>query len=465
MSTGSLDEGEAALTQAIKLKPSSARSYLKLAEVQRDLAHYEDAIESIDSAIEINSEMPILWARKAQLQNYSGRPKDAWVSVEKAKGLAAEHPAILSVLADMHLVMNEKDKAREFIDKALEQNDRMPGYYFLLKSMHKFTKDDPHFERLLNIIEQDSPSLDPMSNAALYYTLFSAYEDIGDYKKAFDALKKASEFKLEFTEYNSFRAEENYIRNINKCSPAFLRSCNGKGYDSDVPVFIVGMPRSGTTLTEQIISSHPDVHPGGELAFVTHAMRYEGATTPSNARASGERYVSMLRALDPTGKAKRITDKMPGNFARLGQIISMLPNAKIVHCRRNAMDTLLSCYKQNFANGQTWSYSLQGLAEEYNRYERVMDYWRKVLPGRFLEINYEDTVEDIETQARRLINYVGLEWNDLCLEPHKQKRPVLTASKAQVIQPVYKTSVGSWHRYKDQLQETVDLLENKDSIL
>ncbi|MEC7029312.1 MAG: sulfotransferase, partial [Pseudomonadota bacterium] len=155
---------------------------------------------------------------------------------------------------------------------------------------------------------------------------------------------------------------------------------------------------------------------------------------------------------------------MPGNFARIGEIVSILPNAKIIHTRRNPIDNCLSCYKQNFARGQYWSYNLEELAEYYKLYEDLMAYWREVLPGQFLEIDYEDTVSDLETQARKLIDYVGLEWNDACLQPHKQKRAVLTASKMQVIKPVYKTSVKAWERYGKNLEPLIVGLGMEDEL-
>ena len=155
-------------------------------------------------------------------------------------------------------------------------------------------------------------------------------------------------------------------------------------------------------------------------------------------------YLELVQARADRDGYKRITDKMPANFFRIGQIATILPNAKIIHCRRSALDTCLSCYKQNFARGQYFSYKQDDLAHYYHQYLAVMEYWREVLPGRFLEIDYEETVGNFEEQARKLIDHVELEWNDACLKPHKQKRSVLTASKEQVRKPIYKTSVEAF---------------------
>ena len=142
----------------------------------------------------------------------------------------------------------------------------------------------------------------------------------------------------------------------------------------------------------------------------------------------------------------------------IGRIASILPKAKIIHCRRDPVDTCLSCYKQNFSRGQYWSYTLEDLAHQYDEYEKLMDYWREVLGDRFIDVDYEETVSSFESQARRLIDYIGLKWNDACLEPHKQKRDVLTASKTQVIQPVYKSSVRSWQKYESHLSPLIESL-------
>ena len=168
-----------------------------------------------------------------------------------------------------------------------------------------------------------------------------------------------------------------------------------------------------------------------------------------------------MRAInEETQKSLKITDKMPGNYSRIGSIFLSMPNAKIIHCRRSPIDTCLSCYKQLFSRGHEWTYDFEAMAEHYGDYLALMEHWRKVLPeGSFLEINYEDTINDFENQARKLIDYAGLEWNDACLSPHKAKRSVLTASKAQVVKPIYKTSVEGWKRYEEQLAPLVKALE------
>ena len=297
------------------------------------------------------------------------------------------------------------------------------------------------------------------------FSMFKAYENIKDYDKAFEYLKEANDSKRKEVSFNPDNAHSKVSKLKAQNAPHILESRAGKGYEeSDLAVFIVGMPRSGTTLTEQIISSHPLVYGAGELSELGKAMRKNGFLDDDNAHDIGEEYIKSIRALCPDEKIIRITDKMPGNYQNIGVIASTLPNAKIIHCRRNPVDTCLSCYKQNFAVGQYWSYDLEELADEYLRYLEIMEYWRETLPEKFIEIDYEETVTNTEVQARKLIDYIGLEWDEACLEPHKQKRVVLTASKAQVTKPVYTSSVQGWKRYEKQLQPLVRKLLPEEAL-
>jgi hypothetical protein len=293
---------------------------------------------------------------------------------------------------------------------------------------------------------------------SLYFALSKAYEDIGDHKQSFAYLKMGNDAKRRTISYSTPLSREGYGQIKAAYTKDAIKSFEGLGYDSDIPVFIIGMPRSGTTLTEQIISSHPSVYGAGELVELSLTERQMGLLTTENAHEFGKTYVDMIKRLDPTGNAKRITDKMPGNYARLGEIVCTMPNAKIIHCRRDPIDTCLSCYKQLFARGQYWSYNLEELADQYKMYEDIMAHWRTVLPGRFIEVDYEETVNNLEGVARRLIDYIELPWDEACLKPHEQKRAVLTASKMQVIKPVYTSSVQSWKKYEDELQPLIERL-------
>ncbi len=459
IATDSSDEAEAVLQKALDLGPSEPKTLVKLAEVRRDLDMMDEAIEAIDQAIANFEETPPLLLQKARILERANRVEEGLVVVDKALKMAPKNPWVLLTKADLLLTVNRKDEAREIMESERENLERFPNFFISMTSYKTFSKDDPDFEKLKEMLEK-SDKYGPDGKANLHFALFKAYEDIKDYDTAFEHLKKGNDSNKELHSVNIENMGRSYQLRKKAFAPAIIKKYEDVGCKSDVPVFILGMPRSGTTLTEQIISSHPEVYGAGELYDLGSVVRELGPLRVERADAMGQAYIDKIKARDTTGNAVRITDKMPGNYNQIGLIHCILPNAKIIHCRRNAIDNCLSCYKQNFAAGHYWTSDLETLAKQHSLYTDMMDYWRKTLPeGTFLDIDYEETVTNFEEQARKLIDYVGLEWDDACLKPHKQKRAVLTASRDQVITPIYTSSVDSWKRYEKQLQPLIDGLK------
>jgi Sulfotransferase family len=249
-------------------------------------------------------------------------------------------------------------------------------------------------------------------------------------------------------------------------TPELIAAKSGAGDTSPMPIFVLGMPRSGTTLIEQIIASHPMVQGAGELRTL-HEVVLKVLTDPYPECAPalsaaalcsiGERYIAEVRKLAPSGE--RVTDKMPSNYYFAGLIHLALPNAKIIHTVRDPIDTCVSCFSKLFASPQNHTYDLAELGRYYKRYERLMAHWRGVLPaGRILDVCYENVVADLEGQARRIISHCQLPWDDRCLSFHETTRPVRTASATQVRRPIYKTAVGRWHAYEEQLEPLLKAL-------
>lgn len=456
--TERLEEAEDYLKKAMELEPGSARILLKLSGVLERANRIDEALKAVDDALELNPEMPESHYRKASIHFMTNQLDEARESLNKALRLMPKFPLGLALLSEIEQAMGNMDKAGEIALQAIEMNPGMPFAYMTYGKTKKYKKDDPDFIQMQEMAENPRHA-GRQQQTSLHYALFKAYEDVGDYGKAFDHLSKGAAMKRQSIPYEEASAFAHIELQKTIYPEDFLKAYKNKGYKSNLPVFIVGMPRSGTTLTEQIISSHPDVYGAGELQDLTAAEHEIGGNFgPENAARLGEIYIERIKKLDKSGKKLRITDKMPGNFMRIGMIAAALPDAKIIHCRRNAIDTCLSCYKQLFARGQYWSYDLEELGRYYQNYLGIMDHWRKVLPGRFLDIDYEETVTNFEEKARELIDYVGLPWNDACLAPHENKRAVLTASKTQVIQPVYKTSVESWRKYEDFIQPLIRIV-------
>jgi hypothetical protein len=247
-------------------------------------------------------------------------------------------------------------------------------------------------------------------------------------------------------------------------SAELLERMNGAGARSELPIFVLGMPRSGTTLVEQILASHPEVQGAGELKHIQSLARRVGPYPEAFRGISTEQldelgrgYLAVVGPL--SGSRKRVIDKMPSNFLYAGLIHLALPEARIIHCRRDPVDTCLSCYSKIFAEEQSFSYDMAELGAFYLAYRDLVDHWRQHLPAdRFVDVDYEEVVADTESQARRLLEFLGLPWDERCLEFYKTERPVRTASVNQVRQPVYRTSAGRWRKHSRNLAPLLDAL-------
>jgi len=335
----------------------------------------------------------------------------------------------------------------------------------------------------LGALETLAGRKDLPADKALYihFALAKALEDSGDYTRAFEHLRQGNALKRRFLNYAEAR-ELKFFRRISTVFDGDLfERFQGEGNASPVPVFVLGMPRSGTTLIEQILASHPQIHGAGELTDLEAAVRsvliesgqpekypecipaLDGVTLRRIAQA----YLSRLPA--PADGKVRIVNKLPGNFLHIGLIRLILPNARIVHTARHPADTCVSCYSKLFTSGVNYSYDLAELGRYYRGYSELMTHWRTVLPpSAVLDVSYEDVVDDLEGQARRLIDYCGLPWDDGCIAFHRTDRRVATASAVQVRQSLFRTSLQRWRRYEASLapllQELGDLIPGWNAV-
>jgi tetratricopeptide (TPR) repeat protein len=454
-----LEEAETLFTEAMNLVPDSPRLYLKLSAVLERANRADEALDCIEKAIKIAPQMPEAYHRRGMIYFMSNQIEEALSAIEDALEIKPDFPNALATKSEILQTHGDMEEAVRVARQGLEINPNIPFLYFTLSKIKKFTADDSDFLKMIEL-EKDIHKYGHAQAVSLHFALFKAYEDIGDYPAAFVHLKKGNDLKRSSVVFDRHFQNLTFAKVKEVYNTDFINKFEGKGCQNDSPIFIVGMPRSGTTLTEQIISSHPDIYGAGELPYLTSVEKEFGFVTEENCTKMGEAYIEHVRNIDEESKVARyFTDKMPGNFMRLGQIIASMPNAKIIHCQRNPIDTCLSCFKQLFARGHYWTYSLEEMVEHYTLYSEMMDHWREIMPDRFIEIRYEDTVNDFENQARKLIDFVGAEWNDACLTPHKTKRAILTASKGQVRKPIYKTSIEAWKRYEEQLQPLAEPLQ------
>ena len=457
-------EGLAAAEQALQAYPDSADALCIAGAIYLEMKNVAAAQRVINQSLAIDPD-------RADSQNVLGRvyfessqPEKAVEAFQRAITLDAASSDAYNNLGSALRELGRFDEALAAYDKCLELAPDNFGVYTNLVDAKTFRASD---DRHLVAMERAVAGLSAFSEEQQMYLRFAlgkAYDDLRRYDEAFDNLVQGCAIKRRSAVYN----EEETLRLVERIKSVVTRSLverlQGHGAASEQPIFIMGMPRSGTTLIEQIIASHPRVTGAGELREVNDALgefrmgRAGRAPYPelmaelnaSELAKFAQRYLE--RAARHAPAATRFTDKMPTNFFFLGLIRLAMPKARIIHVNRNPVDICLSCYSKLFSGEVNYTYDLSELGRYYRAYHGLMQHWREVLPaGSFLDVQYEEIVADIETQARRILDYCGLEWDARVLEFYRSERPVKTASTAQVRQPIYRSSVGRWRNYEKHL--------------
>ena len=457
---GRFQEAVAAYEHAIKTNPAIADTYNNLGSVLIELDELDDAITNFEKAVEIDPGHTEAYNGLGNALGYGGEIDKAIASYRRAIEINPRHKDGHNGLGNMLSDMGEIDEAVVSYRKAIEINPGNADVYRSLSKIKKFTEydDDIHAMESLYAIKRipDEPKMH------LAFGLGKAYEDLGEYEKSMDFILQATRLKRTSFQY-SISETESLFSNIKATfSSEFFSDREDMGNPDATPIFILGMPRSGTSLVEQILASHADVFGAGELNDLLYLARKIFTADPSGEFPEsvvdldsgalenlGIEYIKRIRK--HSKDSKYITDKMPHNFLRIGLIKAILPNAKIIHCTRNPMDNCLSLFKNYFSKGHAFSYDMTELGQYYNLYLDLMAYWRSTLPGFIYDLSYETLVADQENQIRQLLDYCKLPWDDACLDFHNTRRKVRTASNAQVRRPIYKDSVKLWKRYEKQL--------------
>jgi tetratricopeptide (TPR) repeat protein len=385
-------------------------------------------------------------------------------------------PERISTLLELGQAYQETGKSDVAIvvaNKMIAIDAALPKGYVLQARVKKSRPDDGLAENLIKIAAKKN--LDEKSEINVNFALGKIFDDHKNYAEAFKYYAIGNALINKTIDYDKKADKANFSNLIEFFNTGFFASHQHLGTESNLPIMIVGMPRSGTTLTEQIISSHPNVIGAGEVRFWGGAtdsvpLRLRSKTEypvcllemkTEQAKDIAHMYESTLQKIaGPKTKPTHITDKMPHNFLNVGLVALLFPNVKIIHTKRDPIDTCLSIYFQNFSSWHSYAFDLSNLGFHYKQYERIMRHWHDVLPGRIMDINYEDTIADPEFWSRKLIDHIGLEWDDACLAPHKLERSVKTASHWQVRQPIYKTSVQRWKNYEEFLGPLIEALKD-----
>lgn len=491
--TRRLSEAVQCLRRSIALRPDFAPAHHNLGLALEQIGDLDGALEAHRCATEVEPRFAEAHGRVGDLLMGRGRRDEAAVAYERAQAAAPEttygrlcgakamtlrgRPGEAERLlreivardrssAEVYLVLglllNEAGRFGE-AGAAFERSLALaPGqataHYGLVVSRKLTEADRPVVARILARLE--GPPMAAPQQMTLHFAAGKALDDLKDYAGAIRQFDAANGIRHRLAPFDRGAFERLVDRLIARFSAAFVAAHPQLGSDDETPVLVLGMPRSGTTLVERILSSHPQVAGGGELGFWNERApalvdAELDAMGEAAARVRGD-YLQLLRTIGP--EAVRVTDKMPFNFLWVGLVHLLLPRARVVHCRRNPIDTCLSIYQTQFA--QNWSFASDrgDLVAYYRQYLRLMDHWRAVLPAdRFVDVDYEQATREPEATARRLVAFCGLEWDAACLAPERNPDAVRTASKWQARQPIYRTSVERWRNYEPWIGELREL--------
>lgn len=474
---GSLQEARLSYERSIALDPNFVDAFQNLSNILIELKDFKAAeqvlakIQELLCAVSAEGEkIADLKLRLGSVLQNLDRPQEARTAYEHALHMRPDFIEAYICLGGLLQELGDIETAQTLYFRALVFDPDNARVYFSLAETLKFSKEDSiikSMERIANLTLSDTDRL------YIDFALGKAYSDVKDYEKSFKHFISGAARKRATLSYDE-GAQFAQFDCIESTFTASLLAMKRGSRASKAPIFILGMPRSGTTLIEQILASHPFVYAAGELGCFQKAIndvrterrifdeypKFANSVGDSTIQRIGERYLEFISEI-ATPDAFYITDKMPGNFIFIGLIHLALPNAKIIHTRRDPVDTCISCFSKLFSEGQAHTYDLGELGRYYRRYEKLMAHWHKIMPsGQILDVNYESIVADLETETRRILSFCGLPWNDQCLSFHKTHRRVKTASYAQVRQPLYSTSVNRRRNYGKLLGPLIDALND-----
>jgi tetratricopeptide (TPR) repeat protein len=451
---GDLGAAVVAYDRATQLQPNLTEAWFRAGALVHTLGHREEAIGCFRRAATSapKSRFGRLGAARALLTEE--RDAEAEKVLRKALAHDPDNALAHDLLGNLLSEFGRFDEARECFLRATTIEPLMVGSYYDLVRCRPMTAGDAALvERMESALA--TPSLAAAERQRVHLALGKAADDLGDYARAMRHFDAADAVRPGAASFDSVAFDAEIDRIIARCSAELMAQAATLGSADATPVLILGMPRSGTTLVEQIVSSHPAVRAGGELNYwnergaVWHRAGAPGPEAPFIAEAAAQ-YLKVLRALGR--KSVRVTDKMPFNFLWAGLIHLALPRATLIHCRRAAIDTALSIHQTLFHPGLAFPTGGPALVAYFQSYQRLIDHWRKVLPAdRFIEVDYEELTCQPEPLIRRVIAASGLDWHDACLHPEKNSRAVKTPSKWQTRQPIYHSSVARWRRYEPWL--------------
>ena len=463
------DEAETLLERAVAIAPDFQLALLDLGRVRKEQDRFAEALECFDRVVAIDPGNAQAHFLRGSTLAPAAFTHEAIAAYERCLELRPKHVGALIGLGHLLKAVGRYDDAVAAYDACIAQRPDLGETYWSLANLKTYRFDDAVVDEMERRV--DGGGLAAQSEINFLFALGKAYEDRGDFGRGWHYYRSGNEKQRATVSYDPVQTETMNDRIVDVFTREFLDSRRGVGHPDAAPIFILGLPRSGSTLLEQILASHPDVEGTSELPYLGRV-----ATSLNRNRSEGINYPEAVRELPPEAFARlgedylgyaslhrragtpRFIDKMPNNFPNVGLLSLILPRAKVIDARRHPLDACLSCYRQLFAKGQAFTYDLTEIGEYYLQYQRMLDHWHQVLPGRVLTVQYEEVVTDFETQVRRLLEFCELPWDDSCLRFYESERPVRTPSSEQVRQPIYDRSIGHWRNYASELDELVETI-------
>jgi tetratricopeptide (TPR) repeat protein len=462
-------EAEVLLRRAVELAPGFSRAWTDLCKVQFEQELHDETIKSAKRLITLNPHATDghIWLAAGSAS--SGHHGDAVEAYDAALEIEPDHVGALCGKGNACRTFGDQEAAVAAFRESIKVNPLHAEAYWSLANMKTFRFEDHEVDQMLALLPDER--IPTEGRVQLNNALGLEFDGRREFDRAFEFIDHGNMLRRGEEFYDRVENEEKIDLSIDAFSQQFLEENAGHGDPDPAPIFIVGLPRSGSTLLEQILSSHSLVDGTHELAdlgkiirstpqFTGPRLRYptsiENLDTDGFKRL-GKEYIERTRRY--RGDRVFFTDKNPNNFAHVGLLHLVLPNAKIINARRHPLDSCFGSYKQLFAQGQPFTYDLVEVGEYYLQDQRLMDHWHEVLPGKVLDVHYEDVVADLEGQVRRILEYCKLDWEASCLRFHETNRSVKTASSEQVRQPIYSSSVNDWRNYESHLDSLIDVLE------
>jgi len=463
------EDAEVFLRHALSIAPDYTRLRVDLVNVLNDLHRNEEALQHAEEVLELAPGTAESHIIHAIALGANGLHHDAIQAYEEALQISPDRPAILCSLAHHLKTVGEQDQAIARYRESIVLKPDHAQSYWSMANLKTFKFEDSEIEAMQSLLANED--LPDESRVHIHNALGLDSEARGDYDTAFNHIQQCNILRRKVEEYDPVETETRIDRNVDVFDEEFIQTNAGNGNDDSSPIFVVGLPRSGSTLIEQILASHSLVDGTHELFDLAHVARRIRERSKNKARfpdtllnlqakdwhAIGTDYIESTRRY--RADAPYFVDKNPNNFAYIGLIKLALPNAKIINAMRHPLDSCFGSYKQLFASGQQFTYDLTEIGEYYLQYRRLLDHYHELLPGFVLDVHYEQVVADLETQVRRILDYCGLPFEESCLRFHETERAVKTASSEQVRQPIYSKSVNLWCNYERHLDELIETLE------